>query len=171
MERILRTKSLRTAATLLCVLASAAFAVGWVRSANYVDTIYYVPTHMSTVYRVDAYDGVVHLSRAEVGPFFGAGLVVGGQPLGDNDSDRNHEFAGPTFFGFQCVGPFSNLNVSAPYWFYVLAPLAAGALLNLRTVTRFNLRHLLAAIAIVAVVLTVGRWLSGAGSEWQYLIW
>jgi hypothetical protein len=173
MGKLRRTKILRTAATIACAIASAALAVGWMRSTNHHNSLYFVPTNMSTVYRVEAYDGVVHCSRTKhTRPIFEAGLVLGSRPIRSVfDSKPNHDYAGPSLLNFQWIGPWGNLHTSTPYWFLALAPLAAGSLLNWRTVTRFNLRHILAAVAIVAVVLTVGQWLSKAGGEWQYLVW
>lgn len=148
---------------MVCVLTSVFFAVMWMRSSSYFETVYYVPSHNSTVYRIEAVDSRIHFYRSVVSPVFEAGMIIGGEAK--NDDTRHYEI-GPSYLGFRWSGSLNDLSVGSHYWLLTFVPLVIAGILTRDRIYRFGISHLLIATTAVAIVFGMGYWVSQPNMEY-----
>src|SRR3954451_23946693 len=141
-------QSAAIAATVACGLS----IVLWMRSQVWQDTIYYVPSHMSRVHRVDTMVGRVIIKFGGwTDPVFESGLLISGEK---HDPDRLGADFMSGFFGLAFMRSAGSYLASLPYWFLTLFTAAAAILLNAKHLRRFTLKHLFVASTLVAVTLS-----------------
>jgi hypothetical protein len=147
-------RHLRSVASIASLCACAFFVVMWMRSQQWQDTLYYVPSHGSRIYRIDTYVG-----RAYVG--VGAWIPAFAEPALSLSSDLHASepatipiHAG--FFGLKWSSSAAYTGAYLPYWLLTLLSGAIFASLNVSQLTRFGLKRLLIATALAACVLGLG---------------
>jgi hypothetical protein len=160
---------LKQSAAIASILACALSVVLWMRSQAWQDTIYYVPSHMSRVHRVDTMVGRVIVSFGGwTTPVFESGLVMHGER--HNPDLLGADFM-PGFFGLAFMRSAGSFLVSLPYWFLTLLTAVVAVLLNAKQLRRFGLRQLFVACTLVAVTLGLGIFATKSTTEFMWLIW
>jgi len=168
--RVCMLHLLKQSAAIAAIGACALFIVLWIRSQVWQDTIYYVPSHMSRVHRVDTMVGRMIISfGAWTSPVFEPGLLVSGE-----HRDPRHEGTDfmRGFFGLAFMrSAGGSLLASLPYWFLTSLTAAVALPLNATHLRRFGLRHLFVAFTLVATTLGLGLFATKSTTQFLWLIW
>ena len=139
------------------------------RSQVWQDTIYYVPSHMSRVHRVDTMVGrVIVKFGGWTSPVFESGLVVSGER---HDPDHLGGDFMRGFYGLAFMRSAGSLLASLPYWFLTLLTATAAVFLNAKGLCRFGLKHAFFAITLVAVTLGLGIFATKSTTQFLWHIW
>jgi hypothetical protein len=159
-------RHLRTAAALAFKFACALAIVMWMRSQRWQDTLYYVPSHGSRIYRIDTYVGRAYIGRGAWIPGFAVpALSLSGELHEDEATGAQPENG---FFGLKRGVNEAYTGIYVPYWLLTLLFGSMAVALEVKRITRFGLKQLFVATTFVAIVLGVGLAVTRSGSAFYW---
>jgi hypothetical protein len=166
MMRMLRLA--RRAVTILCVAAGMLLTVLWMRSARWIDTLYYVPPTGAGITRADTSPKRIYFSATYIGRRFAEpSFSVGCQPA---DHEWQLESTADGVFGLFVEVSAQRISVYVPYSMLFGTLGVIASLLNVQRLRQFSLRSALAAMFFVALAFGLGAVATHFG-EFHWRIW